>query len=114
MRWLERVLLLFHLNSQTDGREIEFIFLQYMECPHALDEAGKELGRVCLGWSTTKEINHGKAARKELDNRTELNAGAWFVVDPFSTFRCDVHVVHGSYEIPPPSRPFRGRIIFPT
>lgn len=81
------------------------MFSQDMECTPALDNLDKQLGCMCLRWSTTDEQDHDAVAGYELNNRTGLNAGEWCAVELFSAIRGVVHVVKGKYGNPLLSKP---------
>lgn len=60
---------------------------------------------MCLSWSTTEDGDHSAVGRKELNNRTYLNVGELFEVDPCSAIRGAVRIERGNYGIPPLNRP---------
>lgn len=97
MLWIAKVVLLFSSKGQADRSERKYAFLQYMECTEPLDGIDKELGCVCLRWSTTDEIYH---TISEDENR-EFAVGEWFGLEPLSAIREVVHVVRKNYSVKP-------------
>lgn len=63
---------------------------------------------MCLRWIRTVEEYHSAVAREEMINRTELNVGEWFGMEPFSSLRGVVYVVRGNNGILPLSRALLG------
>lgn len=99
-----RVLLLFRLKSHKDSGGIKDVFVQYMDCTSALDETDEELSCVCLRWSGTEEEDHSIVTREELNDKTELNASAWYKVERFNAVCSILHVVPDNYGLPQLSR----------
>lgn len=56
--WIAKEMRLFTSTDQLDSEEKKYAWSQYVESTRALDDIDERLGRVCLGWSTTDEIDH--------------------------------------------------------
>lgn len=78
-----------------------------MEFTTAKVELLEKLASVCLRWSTKHEEDHSAAAWEDQNNRTKLNVGGWFQVEPLNANSGVLHVLQGSFGIPPLSRPLR-------
>lgn len=67
--------LLFRLSSSKNSGETVYIFPLYKDGTPALDKVDKELGSVCVRWSTTDKEGYSGVAGDQLVIRTELNSG---------------------------------------
>lgn len=98
------MLLLFCLGTQTASNRREYTFLQYMDCLLALYEVGKELVYMCLTRITTDGEHHSAILRAALNNRKDLKIVEWFGLEPYNEICGILHILNGSYAIPPQSR----------
>lgn len=73
--WVAKVLLLFRLNTDANKNGTSFLFQHYMEFTPEPHEEDREMGSVCLKYTSTDEKHRNKMAEEELNKRTSLNEG---------------------------------------
>lgn len=79
-----KVLLPFHLRTETNKSVREYVPIQYMKCITALEELDKEIAVCVTECNITDEEDHSAFAGENLNNRTKLKVGEWLEVAPFS------------------------------
>lgn len=72
MLWIATALLWFSLKRQADRSEKKFALLQSIDCSRALDVIDKELGCMCLKWSTADRIDQ---SNEKIITRSILSMG---------------------------------------
>lgn len=92
------------LNTYENCNGIRWVLLPYIECAPISDEVYKELGCICLTFSTTDKENHSTVIGRESSIKTELNLNECLELEPFRANGNIVQVVIGNYRISPQSR----------
>lgn len=70
-----------------------------MECTQGLHHIDETVGSVCLQWSTDDEMDYTLGDSEQMKKIKRLEVGERFEVEPFSTIKGSVHVVHYIYGI---------------
>lgn len=93
-----RVLLLFHSSTHATlqvGQE--FPFSRYFGLTPLVDNVGKRLDCVCLGWAAENEIVHSADFSFSLPDT--IGAGEWYRLFPFSSIMSSHDVVRSNYQV---------------
>lgn len=62
-------------------------------CTRPADNMDRELGCVCLRWSTTDEVDQSLETEGGGRSECKVNVGEWFRVEPLSSIAGLAHVV---------------------
>lgn len=66
---------LLRLTSAEEGDERKVVLAQYMEVAAPLNAVGKNVGRICVRWSTSEEVDHSVGSKKL--RHGVVNASKW-------------------------------------
>ena len=98
--WVAKVLLLFKLSATGHGDIQEFAYVQYMEVTDAVTGVDRALDCVCLRWATADEVDRTLNIQQSLRG-TQVQAGEYYGLIPFSSIISTIHVVRSNIAISP-------------